>query len=112
MLFSDFLKEKEKEKKVNYILGTILTKLLGRLSLKIICTAHISYGRTAYETLFSHIYKKSYLSSNSMCPHFLSKVLQRKTEEAAMATKRLKEILEARKSSARDNSGIFSCIAK
>ncbi|KAL6600494.1 hypothetical protein ACP70R_045294 [Stipagrostis hirtigluma subsp. patula] len=31
-------------------------------------------------------------------------VLQRKTEEAAMATKRLKEILEARKSSARDNS--------
>jgi hypothetical protein len=32
-------------------------------------------------------------------------VLQRKTEEAAMATKRLKEILEARKSSGRDNSG-------
>ncbi|XP_047324902.1 kinesin-like protein KIN-4A [Impatiens glandulifera] len=32
-------------------------------------------------------------------------VLQRKTEEAAMATKRLKELLEARKSSARDNSG-------
>ncbi|KAK9285875.1 hypothetical protein L1049_025076 [Liquidambar formosana] len=31
-------------------------------------------------------------------------VLQRKTEEAAMATKRLKELLEARKSSARDNS--------
>ncbi|VAI16559.1 unnamed protein product [Triticum turgidum subsp. durum] len=31
-------------------------------------------------------------------------VLQRKTEEAAMATKRLKEILEARKSSGRDNS--------
>ncbi|WVZ63804.1 hypothetical protein U9M48_013409 [Paspalum notatum var. saurae] len=31
-------------------------------------------------------------------------VLQRKTEEAAMATKRLKEILEARKSSARDSS--------
>nr|CAB3456628.1 unnamed protein product [Digitaria exilis] len=31
-------------------------------------------------------------------------VLQRKTEEAAMATKRLKEILEARKSSSRDNS--------
>ncbi|KAK3129301.1 hypothetical protein QOZ80_6BG0476890 [Eleusine coracana subsp. coracana] len=31
-------------------------------------------------------------------------VLQRKTEEAAMATKRLKEILEARKSSVRDNS--------
>ncbi|KAK8996875.1 hypothetical protein V6N11_020371 [Hibiscus sabdariffa] len=30
-------------------------------------------------------------------------VLQRKTEEAAMATKRLKELLEARKSSARDN---------
>ncbi|OEL32324.1 Kinesin-like protein KIN-4A [Dichanthelium oligosanthes] len=37
-------------------------------------------------------------------------VLQRKTEEAAMATKRLKEILEARKSSARDNSGTFLCI--
>ncbi|PNT02639.1 hypothetical protein POPTR_014G024700v4 [Populus trichocarpa] len=33
-------------------------------------------------------------------------VLQRKTEEAAMATKRLKELLEARKSSARDNSAI------
>ncbi|XVF39885.1 hypothetical protein PTKIN_Ptkin01aG0068900 [Pterospermum kingtungense] len=31
-------------------------------------------------------------------------VLQRKTEEAAMATKRLKELLEARKSSARDHS--------
>ncbi|XP_057973619.1 kinesin-like protein KIN-4A isoform X2 [Malania oleifera] len=30
-------------------------------------------------------------------------VLQRKTEEAAMATKRLKELLEARKSPARDN---------
>lgn len=33
-------------------------------------------------------------------------VLQRKTEEAAMATKRLKELLEARKSSSRDTSGI------
>ena len=33
-------------------------------------------------------------------------VLQRKTEEAAMATKRLKELLEARKSSARENSGM------
>ncbi|KHN22494.1 Chromosome-associated kinesin KIF4A [Glycine soja] len=32
-------------------------------------------------------------------------VLQRKTEEAAMATKRLKELLEARKSSSRDISG-------
>lgn len=31
-------------------------------------------------------------------------ILQRKTEEAAMATKRLKELLEARKSSGRDNS--------
>ncbi|KAL2333515.1 hypothetical protein Fmac_014728 [Flemingia macrophylla] len=31
-------------------------------------------------------------------------VLQRKTEEAAMATRRLKELLEARKSSPRDNS--------
>ncbi|KAG2666299.1 hypothetical protein I3760_15G051800 [Carya illinoinensis] len=31
-------------------------------------------------------------------------VLQRKTEEAAVATKRLKELLEARKSSARDSS--------
>ncbi|PIN09886.1 Kinesin-like protein [Handroanthus impetiginosus] len=31
-------------------------------------------------------------------------VLQRKTEEAAMATKRLKELLEVRKSSARENS--------
>ncbi|XWS21231.1 hypothetical protein CRYUN_Cryun30bG0037700 [Craigia yunnanensis] len=33
-------------------------------------------------------------------------VLQRKTEEATMATKRLKELLEARKTSARDNSAI------
>ncbi|CAL8996327.1 unnamed protein product, partial [Prunus brigantina] len=33
-------------------------------------------------------------------------VLQRKTEEAAMATKRLKELLEARKSSARDSSAV------
>lgn len=33
-------------------------------------------------------------------------VLQRKTEEAAMATKRLKELLEARKSSARENLAI------
>ncbi|KAJ7966586.1 Kinesin-like protein [Quillaja saponaria] len=33
-------------------------------------------------------------------------VLQRKTEEAAMATKRLKELLEARKSSSRDTSVI------
>uniref|UniRef100_A0A2P2M7H5 Kinesin-like protein n=1 Tax=Rhizophora mucronata TaxID=61149 RepID=A0A2P2M7H5_RHIMU len=33
-------------------------------------------------------------------------VLQRKTEEAAMATKRLKELLEARKSSVRDNSAV------
>ncbi|XP_057532737.1 kinesin-like protein KIN-4A isoform X2 [Amaranthus tricolor] len=33
-------------------------------------------------------------------------VLQRKTEEAAMATKRLKELLEARKSSVRDHSAI------
>ncbi|XP_028806911.1 kinesin-like protein KIN-4A isoform X2 [Neltuma alba] len=35
-------------------------------------------------------------------------VLQRKTEEAAMATKRLKELLEARKSSCRDTSAIIS----
>ncbi|KAA8528360.1 hypothetical protein F0562_035715 [Nyssa sinensis] len=32
-------------------------------------------------------------------------VLQRKTEEAAMATKRLKELLESRKASSRDTSG-------
>lgn len=37
----------------------------------------------------------------------LFQVLQRKTEEAAMATKRLKELLEARKSNGRENSGIF-----
>lgn len=36
----------------------------------------------------------------------LFQVLQRKTEEAAMATKRLKELLEARKSSGRENSGL------
>ncbi|EXB56498.1 Chromosome-associated kinesin KIF4A [Morus notabilis] len=35
-------------------------------------------------------------------------VLQRKTEEAAMATKRLKELLEARKSSARDSSVVVN----
>ncbi|XP_054825241.1 kinesin-like protein KIN-4A isoform X9 [Prosopis cineraria] len=35
--------------------------------------------------------------------HRQKMVLQRKTEEAAMATKRLKELLEARKSSPRDN---------
>ncbi|KAH0908496.1 hypothetical protein HID58_031817, partial [Brassica napus] len=34
-------------------------------------------------------------------------VLQRKTEEAAMATKRLKELLEARKCSPREHSGII-----
>lgn len=38
--------------------------------------------------------------------HSFFQVLQRKTEEAAMATKRLKELLEARKSSTRDTSGI------
>lgn len=37
----------------------------------------------------------------------LFQVLQRKTEEAAMATKRLKELLEARKSSGRENSGLY-----
>ncbi|KAF9600122.1 hypothetical protein IFM89_003669 [Coptis chinensis] len=37
-------------------------------------------------------------------PYSSNQVLQRKTEEAAMATKRLKELLEARKSSARDSS--------
>lgn len=43
--------------------------------------------------------------------HSFFQVLQRKTEEAAMATKRLKELLEARKSSTHDNSGIcFSYI--
>ncbi|XP_027921087.1 kinesin-like protein KIN-4A isoform X1 [Vigna unguiculata] len=36
--------------------------------------------------------------------HRQKMVLQRKTEEATMATKRLKELLEARKSSPRDNS--------
>ncbi|XP_041003959.1 kinesin-like protein KIN-4A isoform X7 [Juglans microcarpa x Juglans regia] len=34
-------------------------------------------------------------------------VLQRKTEEAAMATRRLKELLEARKPAARDHSGTY-----
>ncbi|KAL0438842.1 UNVERIFIED_CONTAM: Kinesin-like protein KIN-4A [Sesamum latifolium] len=38
----------------------------------------------------------------------LLQVLQRKTEEAAMATKRLKELLEARKTSARENSATVS----
>ena len=54
-----------------------------------------------------------YLVFTVMSPHKLSmtdlyieiffQVLQRKTEEAAMATKRLKELLEARKSN-RDNT--------
>jgi len=37
--------------------------------------------------------------------NYYLQVLQRKTEEATIATKRLKELLEARKSSPRDNSG-------
>ncbi|KAF5740657.1 putative Kinesin heavy chain [Tripterygium wilfordii] len=37
-------------------------------------------------------------------------VLQRKTEEAAMSIKRLKELLEARKSSARENSSYIAAI--
>ena len=41
---------------------------------------------------------------------FHSQVLQRKTEEAAMATKRLKELLEARKSSPREHSGMVSYV--
>lgn len=32
-------------------------------------------------------------------------VLQRKTEEASMATKRLKDVLESRKASSRETSG-------
>lgn len=40
----------------------------------------------------------------------LQQVLQRKTEEAAMATKKLKELLEARKSSSRENPGTFSIL--
>lgn len=43
---------------------------------------------------------------SSICT-YLFQVLQRKTEEAAMATKRLKELLEARKSNGRETSGIF-----
>jgi len=38
---------------------------------------------------------------------YFLQVLQRKTEEAAMATKRLKELLEARKSSSRDSLGMI-----
>lgn len=52
-----------------------------------------------FRSLFSEYSLALFLES------ILSQVLQRKTEEAAMATKRLKELLEARKSSARDNSG-------
>ena len=47
------------------------------------------------------------VEADSWCNSFFQ-VLQRKTEEAAMATKRLKELLEARKSSARDNSGMMN----
>lgn len=35
------------------------------------------------------------------------KVVQRKTEEAAVATKRLKQLLESRKATARDNLGKY-----
>lgn len=49
-----------------------------------------------------------HLSSHISLCIYLYQVLQRKTEEAAMATKRLKELLEARKSNGRENSGIFS----
>ena len=38
---------------------------------------------------------------------YIFQVLQRKTEEAAMATKRLKELLEARKTSGRETSGVI-----
>jgi len=38
---------------------------------------------------------------------YIFQVLQRKTEEAAMATKRLKELLEARKTSSRETSGVI-----
>lgn len=38
---------------------------------------------------------------------YIFQVLQRKTEEAAMATKRLKELLEARKTSSRETSGLI-----
>lgn len=40
--------------------------------------------------------------------NYHSQVLQRKTEEAAMATKRLKELLEARKSSPREHAGMIN----
>ena len=36
---------------------------------------------------------------------FSCQVLQRKTEEASMATKRLKDVLESRKASSRETSG-------
>lgn len=52
--------------------------------------------------------KFGHLSSHISLCIYLFQVLQRKTEEAAMATKRLKELLEARKSNGRENSGIFS----
>lgn len=41
---------------------------------------------------------------------YFIQVLQRKTEEAAMATKKLKELLEARKASSRDASGMTCLI--
>lgn len=44
--------------------------------------------------------------SKQACIIFIQ-VLQRKTEEAAMATKRLKELLEARKTSSRDTFGMI-----
>lgn len=46
---------------------------------------------------------------NLITEYFLQ-VLQRKTEEAAMATKKLKELLEARKSSSRDTSGMICLV--
>lgn len=57
-------------------------------------------------------YRDWYLSYKllyKITKYFLQ-VLQRKTEEAAMATKKLKELLEARKSSSRDTSGMIRLV--
>lgn len=48
----------------------------------------------------SFIYRKIFSFFSTLC-----QVLQRKTEEASMATKRLKELLESRKTSSRETSG-------
>ena len=56
-----------------------------------------------------------FVYENFSFSYFSCQVLQRKTEEASLATKRLKELLESRKSSSRETSGkkmLLLCLLK